>query len=296
MLISRLLAWIGSSAVAATMVLVACSSPSNGTSPSGDGGPGDSGTDTSMEASSDGMSDAGAGDAANDAPAISPGLHIVAVSGHPLAAAAGDAIPLQVVMVLDDGGIQPLPAGTSVAWIAPSTIVAQDPYDAGGGILPAFGDQPTGIFIDNAFRTDRHDYAGTLFVIDPGDGGGMLTVTAVVGDASMVSTTLPVVPTPAGNADAGGDSGPEYDLQGTLYPYPAPGLNNTSPGGQPNLAADPAWNAALLGMAAQGDMDNMGVALRAPMPDWLGKMGLDGGPLGAQDFADIYAFLKTQTQ
>ena len=36
-------------------------------------------------------------------------------------------------------------------------------------------------------------------------------------------------------------------------------------------------------------MDNQGVALRAPMPDWLHQ------PLGTQDFADMYAFLKTQT-
>jgi hypothetical protein len=49
-------------------------------------------------------------------------------------------------------------------------------------------------------------------------------------------------------------------------------------------------------MAAQGDIDNHGVALRQPMPDWLGKRGLDGGPLGAQDFAHIYSFLKSQTQ
>lgn len=315
---------------AAMIVAVACSS--NGTTTGGsDAAASDSGTDTSIETTD------GGSDATSDAPAttdagseggapLSPGLHIVAASGAPLGAAAGDAIPLTIVVVGEDGGIQPLPAGTSVTWIAPSTVEAQNPWDAGSNsVLPTFGAEPTGIFIDNPYRTDRTDYAGTLFVIDPGtNGGGTLTVTALVGDASMVTTTLPVVPTPSGDVDAGaslflvihncagchgatgdgsppaGDAGPdgavEYDLQGTLYPYPAPGLNDTSPGGQPNLAADPGWNAALLGMAAQGDIDNNGVALRLPMPDWLGKKGLDGGPLGAGDFADIYAFLKTQTQ
>jgi hypothetical protein len=48
-------------------------------------------------------------------------------------------------------------------------------------------------------------------------------------------------------------------------------------------------------MAAHADIDNNGVALRIPMPEFFdGKDGL-GGTLGAQDFADIYAWLKTQT-
>jgi hypothetical protein len=32
------------------------------------------------------------------------------------------------------------------------------------------------------------------------------------------------------------------------------------------------------------------------MPDELGKKNADGGAVSAQDFAHIYAFLKTQTQ
>ncbi len=91
------------------------------------------------------------------------------------------------------------------------------------------------------------------------------------------------------------DGGPIYSLFGGQYPYPAPGLNATTPeGGSPNVAADPAWNAALLGMAAQGDMDNNGVALRQPMPDWLGRLNASAQPLSGKDFADIYAWLKTQ--
>jgi mono/diheme cytochrome c family protein len=105
--------------------------------------------------------------------------------------------------------------------------------------------------------------------------------------------------TGAGSPIAGyDDAGPYYNLQGSTLPYPAPGLNNSTPGdggNGPNLAADPAWSASLLGMAAQGDIDNNGVALRQPMVDWLGKKNnVDGGVLNAQDFANIYSYLSTQ--
>ena len=79
----------------------------------------------------------------------------------------------------------------------------------------------------------------------------------------------------------------------TDFPYPAPGLNDVADSG--NLASDPAWSAPLLGMAAQADMDNRGVALRAPMAQWTGKLDPSKTPINAQDFANIYAWLKTQT-
>jgi hypothetical protein len=87
--------------------------------------------------------------------------------------------------------------------------------------------------------------------------------------------------------------GPPYVLDGQPYDYPAPGLN-AEPG---NVAGDPDWNAALLAFAARADVDNAGVALRVPMPDWLATPNpATGKPLTTQDFADIYAFLRTQTQ
>lgn len=61
-------------------------------------------------------------------------------------------------------------------------------------------------------------------------------------------------------------------------------------------ASDPTWNAALFAVASRADMDNQGVTLRAPMPDWLARTNpASGKPLTTQDFADIFAFLKTQT-
>jgi mono/diheme cytochrome c family protein len=330
---------LGLAGAAAVSAFAACSSSSSNGSPTGN----DAGTldatagDTSVENDAPATPDSPAGEDApatsdaptNDAPPTVTGMKIVTVSGAPLQANAGDAIPLQVVLTLSNGTTEPLPAGTQVTWTAPSTVVAQDPDDAGdNSTLPALDAQATAMFVQNPFRPERADYTGTLFVLDPGalDAGstGTLTVTALVGDAGSLSATVAVSPTPAGDpdaganlylkvlncagchgatgagsppADAGADASLVYVLQGTAYPYPAIGLNNTSPGGSPNVAADPGWSAALLGMAAQADIDNNGVALRRPMPDWLGKKkGGDGGVVSAQDFAHIYAFLKTQTQ
>ena len=255
------------------------------------------------------------------------GYAIVSIYGGPLQAAAGDALQLQVVYTLSDGTTRPLPMGTVVVWTAPGTIAAQDPDDAGAAtVLPGTGAQATGFFVVNAFRLDRTDYGGTLFVLDPGSGdGGTIVVSVTVEeggapDATGASAVVAVAPTPSGEADAGAylyfqrcncaechgmmaegtppsvgpDGGIVYYIEGFPYPYPAPGLNNATPDGSPNLAADPSWNATLLSIATLGDFDNHGVALRKPMPDWLGKPGLDAGPLGAQDVAHIYAFLKTQ--
>jgi hypothetical protein len=248
---------------------------------------------------------------------------VTASGGKPLRAAAGDAVALKVVMTLSDGSTAALPSGTPVVWTAPATIVAADPDDAGSGAgLPAPGATPTGVFVDDPYRSDHSSTSGVLFVLDPGTAPmGMLTVTASVMDAGVVSASIGVDPTPPGDPDAGSnlygslincamchgatgggsppnteaDGSVDYVLMGGSYPFPAPPLNNTSPGGMPALAADPGWNAALLGFACSANMDNAGVALRAPMPD-ITQTTLAGHSVGAKEFADIYAFLKTQTQ
>jgi mono/diheme cytochrome c family protein len=153
-----------------------------------------------------------------------------------------------------------------------------------------------------------------------------LTVTASVADAG-VTASVSILPPPVGDPDAGAhlfqdvllcngchgptgngsppvlladgglvllDGGPVYLMEGQEYPYPAPGLNAAP--GSGNLAADPAWNAALFSIAAQSDMDNKGVALRLPMPIWVGASDGTGKVLNAQSFADIYAWLRTQTR
>jgi hypothetical protein len=294
----------------AVVAFVGCSSSSAPTMPTG----ADSGRDGANPRKSD--ASPMSGDSGSQG-----SLAIETLSGAPLSAAAGDALRLQVVDKTAAGS-SPLAAGATVAWSTPGTIVTQDPYDAGpGSVLPAPGTSPTAVFVANPYRPDRTDYTGTLFVLDPGkSGSGTLTVTADVTGRGKVSATITVTATPPGSADAGAflyrtfykceachgqnaegspipDAGDAstFIIDGKPYPFPAPGLNNASPGGSPNLAADPTWNAALLAVGAQGDFDNNGVALRLPMPDWLGTKSPDGGTIGAQDFAHIYAFLKSQT-
>jgi hypothetical protein len=58
---------------------------------------------------------------------------------------------------------------------------------------------------------------------------------------------------------------------------------------------DPARNAALFAMSARADMDNGGLTLREPMPDWLVTHEANGNPPTTQDLVDICAFMKTQT-
>ncbi len=261
---------------------------------------------------------------ADAAPTITA-LAIATATGAPLQGAPGDAIPLVVVLSLSDGTTALAPSDR-VAWLAPATVVAQDPYDAGPSPLPEAGAAPTAFFVRNDYRVDD-PAPGVLYVTDTGTGSiPTIVVKAQLADAGVVSATFTVLPALVGNAANGAalflhgpecgichgttgggspqalladggpellDGGPAYAISGQLYPYPAPGLDDAPDSG--NLASDPAWSAALLGMAAQSAMDNHGVALRPPMPNWFGGTNATGGTLRGQDFADIYAWLKTQT-
>jgi hypothetical protein len=253
------------------------------------------------------------------------GIEIAAESEAGLQGAPGDALQLQAVLNLSDGSKVVVPY-SDVNWTAPVTVTAQDPNDAGpNSLLPEASAEPTAFFVSNNYRITQQ---GVLFITAAGSvSHGFVTVTASVADAGTASAKVTVLPAPVGDAARGamlfqmvpgnpcaschgptaagsppvdgGEAGVEYQLPngtgGELFPYPAPPLDNTTTDAGPNLAADPTWSAGLLGMSTQADIDNNGVALRIPMPEFFdGKDGL-GGILGAQDFADIYAWLKTQT-
>jgi mono/diheme cytochrome c family protein len=267
------------------------------------------------------------GDGGADVEASAPvvvALAIVSADGRPLQGAPGDALPLAVALTMSDG-VTVTASDDQVIWLTPITLAAKDPYDAGADIVPEAGVQPTAFFVRNDYRQTN---PGVLYVVDQGEvANPTIVVTASVPDAGEVSAVVSILPALVGDAASGEalflhgpecgichgstgggslpallpdggpeliDGGPAYAISGQLYSYPAPGLNNAPDSG--NLASDPAWNAALLGMAAQSDMDNRGVALRTPMPDWFGGTNASGGTLSGQDFADIYAWLKTQTQ
>jgi mono/diheme cytochrome c family protein len=240
----------------------------------------------------------------------SPELSIVASPDAALQGVAGDALALKVVQGTGD-----LPAGATVSWSGATHVTALAPTSTAPSPLPPAGAEPTAAFIDNPGRPDRNaDLAGVLFILDPGtQDSAALKITATVSGSvtGSATVTIPVGPTPAGDAShgstayaancaschgamaAGSPPGPNgrFTLEGATYPYPAPGLNT----GAGNLGSDPTWNAPLLAMASRADMDNGGLTLRVPMPDWLETPGAaTGDPLTTQDFADIYAFLKTE--
>ena len=216
----------------------------------------------------------------------------------------GAAVPLSVVFVQPDGTMVPLPANAQITWSTPTTVVAA-PTSTRDASLPS--DSPLAIFVSNPLRPDRSDYGGVLFVVQQGNTDKPnVTVTAQVAGYGSVTAYVPIRAALVGDPDAGAASyvafkcsechGPSgsgsprndagvYVLQGATYPYPAPRLN----AGDGGAAADPGWNGAFFGLAAQADIDNNGVVLRHPMPDLLGSVT-------AQQVSDIYAYMRTLTQ
>jgi hypothetical protein len=248
--------------------------------------------------------DAGS-DAAGDVAALDVvTLAITTINDVPTTAAPGAALKLAVVILQSDGTTKPLPTGTNVTWTAPQVVVAAFPSD-GGNALPSLS--PLAFFVQNPFRPDRSDYDGVLFIAQQGTTDNPnVTVTATVDGFGSVTAYIPARAPLVGDPDAGAASfvalkcaechGPTgggsplndagmYTLQGSDYAFPAPPLN----AGDGGTAADPTWTAGLYGLASQASIDNTGVSLRRPMPDFL-------GPNTAQTFADIYAFMRTQTQ
>jgi hypothetical protein len=236
---------------------------------------------------------------------FAPELQIVTASGAPLHAVAGDGLLLKVVQSTPDGGTQDLSSKATVAWTLPGVVTTLPPGATASSPLPTFGSQPSAAWIDNAIRSDRAaDLANVLFVLDPGTvQNGVVQVSATVSGAAPsddVTASIAIDPTPAGDWTRGatlyGSAG--ADCASCHGPTGHGGADapclDAEPGG---VASDPAWNAALFAVAARADMNKGGVALRLPMPDWLAATNpATGQPLTTQDFADIYAFLKTQTQ
>jgi mono/diheme cytochrome c family protein len=227
------------------------------------------------------------------------GYKIVMGDGSPLVAMAGDAVRLIAVQTMSDGTTASLPSAAKVVWSGPATVQAL----AGGSMptdsaLPPPAVSSTAFWLTNPEHYSEADLAGVLWVLDQGSGtpSGLLVTATIsgVGPAATATATLPVSPMPAGDVARGaalygancsachGVSG-----HGTST---FPGLNNEAG----HVAGDPEWSAALLAMTARSDMDNMGVSLDPSMPKWLTRISANGKTLATQDFADIYAFLKTQ--
>jgi mono/diheme cytochrome c family protein len=227
------------------------------------------------------------------------GYKIVMSDGTPLVATAGDAVQLAAVQTLSDGTTASLPSGATVVWSGPPAVQALPTGSMTDvSALPSAGAPSTGFWLSNSAHYSEAELAGVLWVLDQGSGSNSgLVVTATISGVVPVGTataTIPVAPSPAGDVARGsalygancaachGASG-----HGTAT---FPGLNNEDG----HVASDPTWSAALLAMTARSDMDNMGVSLDPSMPKWLTRLSANGKALTTQNFADIYAFLKTQ--
>jgi mono/diheme cytochrome c family protein len=221
---------------------------------------------------------------------------IVAASGGALEATVGDAFRLSVV---EGSTAKPVSNAAKITWSGPPVVTAlPEGSTPAESILPAEGASVAAMWVDNPDHLTAADVAGVLYVLDAGsDSKPSVEVTATITDgtapAVKVTSTIPVAPFPSGDATRGqpryaancaschGDVG-----EGGV----APGLNDA----EDNVAGDPDWTPQLLGVAAKSNMDNDGVSLATSMPKWLTRLDADGKLLTVQDFADIYAYLKTQ--
>ena len=234
----------------------------------------------------------------------------------------GDTVVLKMEKVMSDGSTESLPGTAEVDFVGPQTVAATDNDTlppANAATLLATDSTPTGFFVVNPVRYDHSaDLKHKLFTNGLVTGNGSDTVSAAISglglqDGVSSPLTISIGPLPPGNTANGqaqyaancaqchGTTGQGCTIQSIFDNSPAitdvgvPGLDATSPGGSPNLAADPGWNAALLAFASRADVDNSGIILNLPMPNWLSMPAADGHYLTMQDFADIYAWLLTQT-
>jgi mono/diheme cytochrome c family protein len=200
-----------------------------------------------------------------------------------------------------NGMIVPLGAGTRVTWSGPPLVKALAMGSLpSSSILPAAGRLATAMWIQNPDHFSDDELGGVLWVLDSGtDSQPTIAVKVSLSSSELTddaTASIDVGPMPAGDIGRGqvvyesncaschGATG-----QGTTE---FPGLNNAPD----HVAGDPSWNASLLAMAARSDMDDLGVSLDPSMPKWLTRLSSQGQLLSPSDFADIYAFLRTQTQ
>jgi mono/diheme cytochrome c family protein len=251
---------------------------------------------------------------------VATGFRVVDSSGTvPSSATVGDALQLSVLQTFSDGTTKPVGSDATLVWSIP-TVLALNPDATADTRLPSAGDTPTAFLLVNASRPDlTAALAGTVFFLDAGGTSSTLAldVHVTTSDADGHATaSINVAATPNGDATHGqtvfkaacstchGDTGhgqgapvqgtspPKYTIDGADYLFPVPGLNAEPD----NAAADPDWNAGLLAIAARADIDDGAVSLRLPMPSWMTTPNpVSQQPFTTQDFADIFAFLKTQT-
>jgi mono/diheme cytochrome c family protein len=249
---------------------------------------------------------AGCGSSGGSSPTSSgPDYKIVGPDGGAPTATEGETLRLAVVEVAADGTTTPLPSGATVEWSGPPAVTAlAEGSTPAQSILPQPGTTATGMWVRNPEHLTDGQLNGVLYVLDKGSAPNpSIAVTANItagAPPGSATTSIPVAPFPAGDVTRGQTTYSQNCAtchgaqgQGTTI---APGLNDSSDSsGDPNVAADPGWTGPLFAVTPMDNMDNAGVSLSVAMPRWLITEARSGQFLTAQDFADVYAYLKTQT-
>lgn len=210
---------------------------------------------------------------------------------------AGDVVQLDIVGLTSDGDKVPAPADARIEWSGIPSVTAQS--DTGSGMMSQMesnGGTADCFRVQNPVRFGDGDRDALVAFLraTAGTTEELRATVSGVEHAGTFDIHMTTSAAPSGDADRGkdlfiscaschGTSGEGGD---------GPGLNAK----EGNLVSDPAWDFALFAIAARVGMDNEGVPLAPDMPLWLTRTAGDGKLLTTQDFADMYAFLKTQTQ
>lgn len=237
--------------------------------------------------------------AADSSSAPFSAYRIVAADGTAPSATVGDALRLSVVEMRTDGTSAPVSGDALVTWSGPPLVEALPMGSTPAkSILPEPGALATAMWVSNPDHLTTQDVAGVLYVLDAGSAPApsiAVTVAVTGGSApgGQATASLPVAPFPAGDVARG----QEAFAANCASCHGSKGEGDSAPGlnDEPdNVAGDPDWTPQLLGLVARSNMDDQGVSLDPSMPKWLTRPGAGGKLLTTQEFADIYAFLKTQ--
>lgn len=218
----------------------------------------------------------------------------VAAADVSLSAEAGDVVRLDIVAFTSDGDKVAAPAGAQIEWSGMPAMMVADPTGSGMTPMSSMQGATDAFRVENPMRFGGFDRDAVVALL--GSGATNREVQANVSGvehAGMFSVHIATSEAPSGDAQRGGEvfSANCARCHGSTGAGSGdfPCLNTNS-----DVTGDPGWGSALFAVAARVGMDDEGVPLSSEMPTWLTQPAANGKLLTTQDFADMYAFLKTQ--